>query len=301
MILVTGAAGLVGGAVTRRLVAAGSSVVATDAREPVDPLPCPFVAADIRQPDAVGRLLQDHGVRQVVHSGAISGGMVAPNDPLLVMTVNVTGTIHVAEACRLAGVERLVGLSSIGVYGDQIGTAPVPEDAPKNGTDVYSCSKIAMESVLLAYRQNFGLPVTILRLSSTFGPGRTTPCFIRGLLDAALEGRKVMVSDDTAYRRQFIYIDDAAEAVCLALAAPASGEFVYNISAGVWLTEGEVVRIAKEVVPALQAEIGAVRPLGLDGLMGPLDITRAQNNLGYRPTTSLAAGIRDFATCLGVP
>jgi UDP-glucuronate 4-epimerase len=300
MILVTGAAGLVGHPVANRLVRAGMTVIATDARAPDTPLDCPFVEADLRDQAAVFGLFERHDITQVVHGGAISGGLVAPNDPLLVMSVNVTGTILIAEASRLAGVERLVGLSSIGVYGDQPGTAPVPETAPRSATDVYSCSKIAMESVLYGYRKNFGLPALLLRMSSIFGPVRRTPCFIRGLLEAAETEREVTVSADTDHRRQFLFVDDAVEAVYLALTTPELPEFVYNITGGTWLTEGEVIDAAMRAVPALKARLGDVPPLGLDGRMGPLDITLAARDLSYAPRTSLQEGIAKYAQSRGM-
>jgi len=295
MILVTGAAGLVGHPVANRLARAGMTVIATDARVPDRPLDCPFVEVDLRDSASVFSLFERHDIIEVVHGGAISGGLVAPNDPLLVMSVNVTGTILMAEAARLAKVKRFVGLSSIGVYGDQPGTGPVSETARCLATDVYSCSKIAMEAVLYGYRESFGLPAFLLRMSSIFGPGRRTPCFIRGLLEAADAGRAVTVSADTDHRRQFLFIDDAVEAVWLALTTPDVPEFTYNITGGTWLTEGEVIAAAMRAVPALQANTGDVPPLGLDGQMGPLDITLAARDLGYAPRTGIEEGIAQYA------
>lgn len=293
--LVTGAAGLVGNAVVHRLLGEGAEVIATDSQQPREPLDCRFVQADLRDGPAMSAIFAGNRIRRVVHAGAISGSMVAPGDPLRVMTVNVAGTIYLAEACRLAQIDRMIALSSIGVYGDQPGAEPVKEDAPRLGTDVYSCSKIAMESVLLGYRMNFGLPVHVLRLSSIFGPGRRTPCFIRGLLEAAEEDREVTASVDTDHRRQFLYIDDAVQAVSLALAAPSIPEFVYNITGGTWLTEGEVIEHARRAVPSLKARVGDVPPRGLDGRMGPLDTSRAAAELDYRPRVSLTEGIEKYA------
>ena len=295
MILVTGAAGLVGLPVANRLVRAGMVVIGTDARTPDRALDCPFVEADLRDAAAVSALFEQYDITDVVHGGAISGGLVAPNDPLLVLSVNVTGTILVAEAARLAGVRRFLGLSSIGVYGDQPGTGPVPETARRLATDVYSCSKIAMEAVLYGYRESFGLPAFLLRMSSIFGPGRRTPCFIRGLLEAADEGRAVTVSADTDHRRQFLYVDDAVEAVWLALTTPEVPEFIYNITGGTWLTEGEVIAAAMRAVPSIKATTGDVPPLGLDGKMGPLDITLAARDLGYAPRIGIQEGIARYA------
>jgi len=239
--------------------------------------------ADLRDATAMRAILAGNVIRRVVHAGVISGSKVAPGDRLRIRTVNVAETIWLAEACGLAQIERLIALSSIGVYGDQPGIEPVKEAAPRLGTDMYSCSKMAMQSVVLGYRLDFGLPVHVLRLSSIFGPGRRTPCFVRALLEAAEEGREALASDDTDHRRQFLYIDDAVEAIGLALAAPSIPDFVYNIAGGTWLTEGEVIEHARRAVPALKARVGDVPPLGLDGRMGPLDISRAAVDLSYRP------------------
>jgi nucleoside-diphosphate-sugar epimerase len=149
--------------------------------------------------------------------------------------------------------------------------------------------------VLFGYRMNFGLPAFVLRMSSIFGPGRRTPCFIRGLLEAADEGRKKIVSSDTDHRRQFLFIDDAVEAVWLALTTPQVPEFAYNITGGTWLPESAVIDAAKRAVPALKAEIGDVPPLGLDGRMGPLDTTLAARDLGFAPRTVLEDGIAKYA------
>jgi len=86
-------------------------------------------------------------------------------------------------------------------------------------------------------------------MSSIFGPVRRTPCFIRGLLESADDGREVTVSADTDHRRQFLYIDDAVETVWLALTTPEIPEFVYNITGGTWLTEGEVIGAANRRSP----------------------------------------------------
>jgi nucleoside-diphosphate-sugar epimerase len=86
------------------------------------------------------------------------------------MSVNVGGALNIAEVALRTGVERLIELSSAGVYGAQAPLDPVPEDAPINATDVYGARKIAAETVLLAYRHDHGLPTIALRPSSVYGP-----------------------------------------------------------------------------------------------------------------------------------
>jgi nucleoside-diphosphate-sugar epimerase len=97
--------------------------------------------------------------------------MVAAGDPHRVMSVNVGGSLNIAEAALRVGVERLVALSSAGVYGAQATLDPVREDAPLNATDAYGASKVAAETIVRADRHDHGLPVIALRPSSVYGPG----------------------------------------------------------------------------------------------------------------------------------
>lgn len=130
VILVTGAAGLIGGRLARRLVAEGAAVIATDRQVVEAPPGVRWETVDLMDSLALVTLMREARVGAVVHSGAISGPMVAAGDPHKVVSVNVIGTLNVAEAALGTGVDRLVALSSAGVYGAQSTPDPVREDAP---------------------------------------------------------------------------------------------------------------------------------------------------------------------------
>jgi UDP-glucose 4-epimerase/UDP-glucuronate 4-epimerase len=296
-ILVTGAAGLVGQRLVRSLAAGGAAVVGTDRQAPSEDLGVRFVAVDLLDAVALQKLVGSERVGRIVHCGAISGQMVAPGDPWLVMAVNVAGTLNLAEAARRAGVARFVAMSSVAVYGDQPTLAPVTESTPLRAVDVYGASKVAAEAVLRGYRQEHGLPVVALRASSIYGPGRRTACFIRELLESAKAGRPVSVSDDPVCRRQFVHVDDVVAALALALRAEPLPDFAYNISGGVWLTELAVAA----AVPGLRIVDRRAPPRCIDGRIGPLDLEQARRDLGYAPAVALGPGIADYARHLGVP
>ena len=118
-ILVTGAAGLIGGQLVSRLAAEGADVIATDRRAAEAPPGAGWVTVDLTDAPSLLALMRDAQVRAVVHAGAISGPMVAAGNPHQVMSVNVGGTLNIAEAALRTGVERLIALSSAGVYGPQ--------------------------------------------------------------------------------------------------------------------------------------------------------------------------------------
>jgi len=297
-ILVTGAAGLIGGRLVSRLVADGVAVIATDQRAVETPPGARWVTVDLMDGPALTALMRDARVSAIVHAGAISGPMVAAGDPHQVMSVNVGGALNIAEASLRAGVERLVALSSAGVYGAQAILDPVREDAPLNATDIYGASKIAAETVLRACRHDHGLPAIALRPSSVYGPGRMTACFIRDMIDHARRGDPLALAPEGACRRQFVHVDDVVAAILGALNAPRFDHFAFNVSGGTWLSEQEIAARAAPVLPGLRIASIAAPARCLDGEMGPLDTARAQAAFGFSPSIPLAEGIAAYAATL---
>jgi UDP-glucuronate 4-epimerase len=294
-ILVTGAAGLVGAAVVRRLAADGQSLIATDMRDAKVPDGVRFEAADLTNQTAMAAVLLSHAVDTVIHCGAISGPMVAADNPHLVIAVNVGGALNLAEAARKAGVTRFIAMSSVSVYGDQKTLDPVTETTPLNATDVYGASKIAMETVLRAYRYDLGLPAIVLRLASVYGPGRQTDCFIRDMIRSAASGSAVSLFEEGGCRRQFIHVDDVARVIVQGIATPAWDDFAYNVGGGEWLTEREVATLAATALPRVEISDVPAAARYVDSHMGPLDFRRASAAFGYTPQIDLRHGIATYA------
>jgi UDP-glucuronate 4-epimerase len=297
-ILVTGAAGLIGGRLVSRLVADGVAVIATDQRAVETPPGAHWATVNLLDGPALGALMREAKVGAIVHAGAISGPMVAAGDPHQVMSVNVGGALNIAEAALCTGVERLIALSSAGVYGAQATLDLVPEDAPLSATDIYGASKIAAETVLRAYRHDHSLPAIVLRPSSVYGPGRTTACFIRDIIDHARRGDPLALAPEGACRRQFVHVDDVVAAILGALNAPRFDHFAFNVSGGTWLSEQEIAARAAPVLPGLRIASIAAPARCLDGEMGPLDTARAQAAFGFSPSIPLAEGIAAYAATL---
>ena len=181
------------------------------------------------------------------------------------------------------------------MYGDQATLDPVGEEAPLNATDTYGASKIAAETVLRAYRHDYGLPAIALRASSVYGPGRTTACFIRDMIDHARRGDPLALAPEGAWRRQFAHVDDVVAAILGALNAPSFDHFAFNVSGETWLSEQEIAALAAPVLPGLRIASIAAPARCLDGEMGPLDTARAQAAFGFSPSTPLAEEIAAYA------
>ncbi len=293
---VTGASGFIGRAVAARLRDSGHEVSASDLVAG-DGETGPIAALDLRDRAAVAAHLAATRPAIVVHAGAISGAMLAQDDPALMFDVNVGGTLNVAEAMRAAGIGRMVFLSSNAVYAPAPTRERVPETAPLGAADPYGASKVAAEAVLRAYAGGHGLAVTALRVSSVFGPGRVTPYLVSQTLEALHAGRRLTVTDERSNMRQFIHIDDAVDAVCRAVETELPGFTPINITGGTYLSEEAVVRLLAKGLPDADADIEVIadRERDDDGRVGPLDLSRAEELLGYRPGVDLPAALAALA------
>lgn len=292
-VLVTGLGGLIGGAVARRLVAGGRAVVGLDRVPPPDP-PCTFEAHELGDAHRLHEIVLRHGVRSIVHAGGISGPMVLPGNPARVAALNVTGLVDVLEAMRIHALERLVWFSTVNIYGEGDDPSPVTEARPRRPATVYGASKLAGEGLLAAYAAEHAVDGVALRVTSTYGPGRTSACFIRTLLEDRAAGRPTRVPDTQSRVRQHIFVEDVAEAVIAALDRPRLPKLAYNIGPGVAQTTAEVVAEVARGVPGVRVEQAP------DGMpwntfrLGPLDISAARRDFGWAPRVSLAEGARRY-------
>ncbi len=284
-IALTGAAGFIGRRAMQALADAGHTLAASDLKpgEGVE-------ALDLRDRRAVAAWIERNVPDLVVHAGAISGPMLARDEPLVMLDVNAGGTLNLLEAMRTNGVSRMVLLSSIAVYGLKGPAGPVLESTALVAYDPYSASKIAGEAVLAAYAGAFGIAGAALRVSTVYGPGRVTPYIIADLIRAGRTGGSATVSGQTPSMRQYVHVDDVVRSIRLAVESPLAGYVPLNITSGSYLSEVAVAAIIRRHLPRLTVIADPARAGG-DGDFGPLDIAAAARLIGYRPEVALEAGL----------
>ncbi len=302
-VLVTGAGGLIGGAVARRLAASGRAVVAMDRSAPAG-LDLPFIAHDLPDPHRWHEAIVRFGIRRVVHAGSISGPMLLGDDPARTCDINLGGLVGLLEAARIHGLGRIVWFSSILAYGPRRDLGPVDEDAPLRPGTVYGATKAGGEALVHAYHAEHGVDAVALRVASCYGPGRTTSCLIRALVEDGLAGRTTRIDPAAGRTRQHIFVGDVADAVLAALDAPSLPQRAYNIGPGRAQAIDEIVRQVRLAVPEAAMEL---HPGGLGWntfALGPLAIAAAARDLGFAPGTTLAEGAaatRDWLQGQGRP
>lgn len=289
-VLVTGVSGMIGRAVVERLVRERRSVVAMDRVIPAG-LSVPALVQDLPDANKWHEAIVKHDVTHVVHAGSISGPMVLEGAPRRLVDINLVGFMDLLEAARIHGLKRIVWFSSIMAYGERADLSPVPEDTPLQPTTVYGATKAAGEALLRAYRAEHGVDGVALRVASCYGPGRTTSCLIRRLVEDGLAGRPTAVRESAGRTRQHIFIDDVIAATFAALDAPAPlPELAYNIAPGRLQSLDEIVVEVRKAVPSASVTVRhdgfAWNTFGL----GPITISAARQDLGFEPATGIAAG-----------
>jgi nucleoside-diphosphate-sugar epimerase len=286
-VALTGAAGFVGRHVFRALQAAGHEVQGTDLPGVCADL---MLALDLRDRPAVIGTLDRGRPDLVIHAGAISGAMLALDDPALMFDVNVNGTLSVLEAMRRVGVPRLIHLSSNAVYRSRDDREPVDEEAAL-GDEPYGASKVAAEALVVAYAATAGIDVWMLRISSIYGSGRQTPYLISALAQASRSGEVMQVTDSRSNMRQFVHIEDVVTAIMATLQRPAQGCVALNLTGGDYLSEQAIALLVQVHRPDLRFEVVADKGEHGDGRKGPLNLARAAARLDWRPMVPIESGL----------
>lgn len=315
-IVVTGATGFLGGAVARRLRGGhpGVEVLGTG-RDPVRAAALAadgvdFRRVDLRDAAAVRDLMAGAGA--VVHAAALSSPWGPPAD---FVAANVDATEHVARACVAAGVPRLVHVSTPGIYHDGRPRRGIREDdpLPVRAVNAYAASKREAEQRVLAATRDTGTVALMLRPRAIFGPGDTS--LLPRIADALRRRRLPRIGAGDCIV-DITYIDNAVDAVLLALDAPATCHGrAYNISNDAPVHIWDVIdRLAAALdVPAPRVRVPAAAARAAAGLLEhmhrlarrpgepallrygvellsvdmTLDISRARAELGYAPRIGL--------------
>src|SRR5262245_53007545 len=226
-VLVTGATGIVGSALTRRLLDAGAYVVVL-VRD-WDPQSELVRTGDIERTSVVSGRLEDYGtveraineqeIDTVFHLGAQPIVTTAFRNPLPTFEANIRGTYNLLEACRVhrSLVSSVIVASSDKAYGDAP-SLPYTEDMPVNGRHPYDVSKSCTDLLAMAYAQSYDMPVVVARCGNIYGGGdlnwsRIVPGTIRSLW----RGERPIIRSNGLFTRDYIYVRDVVDAY-LALA-----------------------------------------------------------------------------------
>ena len=217
--LVTGATGLVGSWLIRRLLEAGADVVClvrdwVPGSELVHSKvldQVKVVRGDICDRDLLERVLGEYEINTVFHLAAQTIVGIANRNPISTFESNITGTWNVLEACRRSPlVKAVVVASSDKAYGDQE-ELPYSEDTPLEGRHPYDVSKSCADLIAQAYGKTYQLPVAITRCGNFYGGGDLNwNRIVPGTIRSVLRGERPVIRSDGQFVRDYFYVEDGA-------------------------------------------------------------------------------------------
>ena len=323
-ILVTGAAGFIGSALTIRLLERGEEVVGIDNLNEYydvnlklarlerlrDYKRFKFIKLEISDRVGVEELFIREKFQRVMHLAAQAGVRYSLTNPHAYIDSNIIGFMNILEGCRHNAVEHLAYASSSSVYGANTNMPFSIHDNVDHPVSLYAASKKANELMAHTYSHLYKLPTTGLRFFTVYGPwGRPDMSlfmFTRNILD----GKPIDVFNYGNHRRDFTYIDDIVEGVIRVIDKPAQANASWasdNPDPGTSLAPYRVYNIGNNNPVNLLAFIETLEKcLGKKAIKNLLplqpgdvpdtyaDVSDLENDLGYKPGTLLETGISNF-------
>jgi UDP-glucuronate 4-epimerase len=291
--VVTGAAGFIGSRLADLLQEAGHDVVGVDCfTDYYDPALKHENARgfDVVRLDLAESPLQDllAGVDGIFHLAGQPGVRSFGDVFRLYVRRNLIATDRVFAAAAETGT-RVVFASSSSVYGDSE-RYPTPEDAVPLPLSPYGITKLSCEHLARACSKAFGLDVIVLRYFTVYGPRQRPDMAFTRLVRALASGETFDLYGDGLQSRGFTYVGDAVEATVSAMAGAPSGA-VYNVGGGTEATMLDVIE-ALERLTGRTLALRELAPVPGDVRRTSADIGRIRSELGWRPLTSLADGLR---------
>ncbi|SLN74235.1 dTDP-glucose 4,6-dehydratase 2 [Falsiruegeria litorea R37] len=313
-LIVTGGAGFIGSAVVRQAVMAGHEVLNLDAltyaacldnvASVADRANYTFLEADIRDRAAMDQAFTDHQPDAIMHLAAESHVDRSIDGPGTFIETNINGTYTLLEAARAYWVGqgkpdsfRFHHISTDEVYGSLGDTGQFTEDTAYDPRSPYSASKAASDHLVRAWAETYGLPVVLTNCSNNYGPYHFPEKLIPVVILNALAGKPLPIYGDGSNVRDWLYVEDHADALLTVLQRGQVGRS-YNIG-------GENERSNLELVQTICAILDRLKPgpkpyadlitfvtdrPGHDARYA-IDPTRIREELGWRPSVTVEEGL----------
>ena len=305
-ILVTGAAGFIASRLSARLLNRGDSVVGLDNLSDYYPVEhkrrnladltaqssFTFIEGDLRDADLMLNVCQRYEPDAIAHIGAMASVRYSVANPLIYAAVNVQGTLNLLDAARQIGKPHCLLASTGSVYG-QSTPVPFPETAAADRPLApYPASKRAMELFAHSHHQVWNLPVTILRFFNVYGPHGRPDMMPWHWARQIMAGDELTLFAAGHLKRDWTYIDDILDGFIAALDTP-QGYRVYNLGCGHPVENLDFVKTLEEIL-GKKAKCKNVPAPVSEPAITYADITKAGQELGYRPKVQVREGLERF-------
>ncbi|MGW2375702.1 MULTISPECIES: NAD-dependent epimerase/dehydratase family protein [Kitasatospora] len=299
-IAVTGGCGFIGSHVVDHLIAAGHEVLAVDTTDKYLNPDAEHARIDVLDLPALTSALT--GCEVVYHLAAMADVEQVSADPVGAVRTNIDGTEAVLEAARRGGLSRTVLASTVWVYGAAIADGQldgeeqeldehVPIELEHSG-HLYVTTKLAAEMLVHSYRELYEQHFTILRFGIPYGPRMRDELVVARFVQAALAGRPITIAGDGRQSRNFVYVEDLADAHVRAL-SPAAEDRTFAL-------QGSTAVSVRDIADTVDRLFGPISIEHIDGRKADytgrrISSAQAKRLLGWSPRTNFADGVRRYA------
>lgn len=295
-VLVTGGAGFIGSHIVDKLLQAGHRVAVLDdlstGRRENLPRGVHLYPQSLLDP-GLSDLFEEVEPEVVFHQAAQVKVSRSLSDPAFDARTNIEGSIRLLEACRATGTRKVVYASSAAVYGEPL-TLPLPEDHRLAPLSPYGLSKLTVERYLALYYSLYGLKYAVLRYANVYGPRQDSSGeggVVAIFAARAVRGKPLVIYGDGTQTRDFVYVEDVAEANLLAAREDLPGQLVVNVGGG---KECSISELAATCARLAGCDLPRIHQAARPGEIkrSALDNRRAREVLGWQPRTPLSEGLR---------
>lgn len=251
-----------------------------------------LVEGDILDQGFLRQVFESTRIDTIVHLAARAGVRPSIQDPPLYQKVNVQGTVNLLEAAKDFGVQKFIFASSSSVYGRNKKVPFSEADVVDHPISPYAASKKAGELVCYTYHHLYALPVTCLRFFTVYGPRQRPDMAIHKFTKRIFQQDKIALYGDGRSRRDYTYITDIIQGICKSIDR-CTGYHIYNLGESKTI---ELLTLVELISTALgkKADIGFLPQQAGDVPVTFADISKAREELGYRPQVEIEQGIEKF-------
>jgi UDP-glucose 4-epimerase len=294
-VLVTGGAGFVGSALSRRLIELGARVTVLDdlftGRMDAIPTAAEFIQGSVTDEPLVRDLVKRHSVCFHLAARNIIASTANPRDDF---ATNIGGTLNVLLAARDSNIERVVYTSSASIYGNPR-SIPINEDDNLVPLSPYAVSKLAGENYCVAFYESYGLPVAVVRYSNVYGPYQRPEnpyCgVVSKFLMAAHAGRKLSIHGDGGQTRDFTFVEDAVDATITAAVHPRAEGETFNVGTGAETSVNDLVAAVGRAC-GVQVDVEHIDRRDIDNIRRRVvNIEKIRRMLRWAPQVTLDRGL----------
>ena len=291
-ILITGSSGLVGAPLVTKLLNKSNLIIGLD----------PVINSEIEEKykhisnplksvEDVASLLKKYDITKIIHTGGISGPMLANENPNLIIENNIFFTMYLIEASRIyKKINRFIFCSSISAYGElaESNTTEEYRFAPEN---LYGATKASCDLLLKKYYENYELDIISLRLSTIYGHRRLTSCFINDIINSGIKNKKITLPFMSDFCWPYVYVDDIISCIEKCLFHEKEHFYDYNISGPDFPSYKKIVDEVNQYVDNLQVTFSNHNSISDRKLFS---LEKVKKDMQWKPEYSIERGIKDY-------